>query len=155
VKRPSSATAIALVALFFSLVGVGLAASKYVITSASQIAPSVRAQLGGASLSGPRVTAAQLADQRSFELYEAKQAQTETTQCFADHTPDAKCVVPRIAPIGSAPVSCGSGGCFEGDGTNAPVDDVTAGESCTTKAGAAGMWEATNKDASEFACVAS
>jgi hypothetical protein len=155
VRRPAPATAIALVALFFSLVGVGLAASKYVITSTSQIAPNVRAQLSEAIPSGPRITPAQLADQRSFELYEAKQAQTETAQCFADHVPDAKCVVPRIAPIGSAPVSCGSGGCFEGDGTNVPVDDVTPGESCTTKAGFAGTWQATNKNASAFACFAS
>ncbi len=141
--------------MFFSLVGVGLAASKYVITSTSQIAPSVRAQLREANPSGPRVTPAQLADQRSFELYEAKQAQAQTAQCFANHVPDAKCTVLRIAPIGSAPVSCGSGGCFESDGTNAPVYDVTPGESCTTKAGVAGTWQSTNKYSSAFACLAS
>jgi hypothetical protein len=100
-----------------------------------------------------RVTPAQLADQRSFELYEAKQAQT--AQCFANHVPDAKCTVLRIAPIGAAPVSCGSGGCFESDGTNAPVYDVTPGESCTTKAGFAGTWQSTNKYGSAFACLAS
>ena len=111
-KRPSALLAISLVALFFSLVGVGLAAKRNAITSTSQIAPSVPAQLREANPSGPRVTPAQLADQRSFELYEAKQAQAQTAQCFANHVPDAKCTVLRIAPaIGSAPVSCGSGGC--------------------------------------------
>ena len=46
-KRLSPATAISLVALFFSLGGVGLAASKYVITSTSQIKPGVLKSLHG------------------------------------------------------------------------------------------------------------
>jgi hypothetical protein len=54
-KRPSPATAIALVALFFSLGGVGLAASHYLITSTSQIKPSVLKDLRGAQgLAGPQ-----------------------------------------------------------------------------------------------------
>ncbi len=48
-KRPAPATGIALAALFFSLGGVGLAAERYVITSTSQIKPSVVKQLRGAS----------------------------------------------------------------------------------------------------------
>jgi hypothetical protein len=47
-KRISPATAISLVALFFSLTGAGLAASHYLITAASQIKPSVREALQGA-----------------------------------------------------------------------------------------------------------
>ena len=46
-KRPSAPLAISLIALFFSLGGVGLAASRYVITSTSQIKPSVIADLRG------------------------------------------------------------------------------------------------------------
>jgi len=49
VKRPSPATAISIVALFFSLGGVSLAASKYLITSTSQIKPSVLTKLRGAN----------------------------------------------------------------------------------------------------------
>jgi hypothetical protein len=49
VKRPSPATAISIVALFFSLGGVSLAASKYLITSTSQIKPSVLKKLHGAN----------------------------------------------------------------------------------------------------------
>lgn len=53
-KRPTPATAISLVALFFSLGGVGLAAERYVITSASQIKPSVLKYLrGGRGPVGP------------------------------------------------------------------------------------------------------
>jgi hypothetical protein len=51
-KRPSPATIIASVALFFSLAGTGLAASKYLITSTKQIKPSVLSSLRGAQ--GPR-----------------------------------------------------------------------------------------------------
>ncbi|HUA10459.1 MAG TPA: hypothetical protein VMA83_00470 [Solirubrobacteraceae bacterium] len=52
VRRPSPALVVALVALFFALVGTGLAATHYVITRVSQIKPSVRAELRGAK--GPR-----------------------------------------------------------------------------------------------------
>lgn len=48
-KRISPATAISLVALFFSLGGAGMAASRYLITSVSQIKPGVRAALRGAA----------------------------------------------------------------------------------------------------------
>lgn len=41
-KRPSPAVVISCVALFFSLAGAGLAASRYLITSANQIKPSAR-----------------------------------------------------------------------------------------------------------------
>jgi hypothetical protein len=44
--------AVAWLALFFSLAGTGLAASRYIITSTSQIKPSVRRALRGAE--GPR-----------------------------------------------------------------------------------------------------
>lgn len=47
-KRVSPATGIALVALFFSLGGAGLAAERYVVTSTSQIKPSVLKELHGA-----------------------------------------------------------------------------------------------------------
>jgi Collagen triple helix repeat (20 copies) len=47
VKRPNPATAIALIALFFSLGGVSLAAARYVITSTAQIKPSVLKELRG------------------------------------------------------------------------------------------------------------
>ena len=50
--RPSPATTIASIALFFSLAGTGLAASKYLITSTKQIKPSVLKSLKGAE--GPR-----------------------------------------------------------------------------------------------------
>ena len=46
-KRPSAPLAISLVALFFSLAGVGLAASPYVITSTHQIKPNVLRALRG------------------------------------------------------------------------------------------------------------
>lgn len=46
-RKPSPAVAISLAALFFSLSGAGFAASRYVITSKSQIAPKVRHTLKG------------------------------------------------------------------------------------------------------------
>jgi hypothetical protein len=49
VKRPSPATAIATVALFFSLGGVSLAVGHYLITSTKQIKPSVLAQIESAT----------------------------------------------------------------------------------------------------------
>jgi hypothetical protein len=51
-RRPSPATIIASIALFFSLAGTGLAASKYLITSTKQIKPSVLSSLHGSK--GPR-----------------------------------------------------------------------------------------------------
>jgi hypothetical protein len=51
-RRISPATVIASVALFFSLAGTGIAASHFLITSTSQIKPSVRAALTGAR--GPK-----------------------------------------------------------------------------------------------------
>jgi hypothetical protein len=47
-RRPSPTTIIACLALFFSLAGTGIAASRYIITSTSQIKPSVRRALHGA-----------------------------------------------------------------------------------------------------------
>jgi hypothetical protein len=55
-RKISPATGIATVALFFSLAGSGFAASHYLITSTSQIKPSVLSKLKGAGqseLSGP------------------------------------------------------------------------------------------------------
>lgn len=59
-NRVSPSTAISVLALFFSLGGTGLAASRYLITSPRQIAPSVRHALRGnrgpagpAGLQGP------------------------------------------------------------------------------------------------------
>jgi hypothetical protein len=46
-RRPSATTAIACLALFFALAGTGLAASRYLITSTSQIKPSVLKDLRG------------------------------------------------------------------------------------------------------------
>lgn len=46
-RKPSPTTVIACAALFFSLTGAGLAASRYLITSVSQIKPSVRHALRG------------------------------------------------------------------------------------------------------------
>ena len=46
-KRISPATALASVALFFSMTGAGLAAHRYIITSIWQIKPSVRHALRG------------------------------------------------------------------------------------------------------------
>lgn len=46
-KRPTPATAISIVALFFSLGGVSLAASKYLITNTHQIKPNVLRYLHG------------------------------------------------------------------------------------------------------------
>jgi len=51
-RRPSPATTIACIALFFSLAGTGLAAGKYLLTSTKQIKPSVLNSLKGKQ--GPR-----------------------------------------------------------------------------------------------------
>jgi hypothetical protein len=57
-KRLSPATAIACVALFFSMTGAGFAADHYLITSTSQIKPSVLSKLKGkAGPAGPAGTA--------------------------------------------------------------------------------------------------
>ena len=48
-KRPSAPLVISLVALFFSLTGAGLAASGYLITSTSQVKPSVLAKIESAA----------------------------------------------------------------------------------------------------------
>lgn len=60
-RKPTPALAVSLVALFFSLTGAGIAASHYLITSVSQIKPSVRAALRGKvgpqGLAGPQGTA--------------------------------------------------------------------------------------------------
>jgi hypothetical protein len=47
-RRPSLPTVLGLLALFFSLGGTAIAAKHYIITSTSQIKPSVLAQLHGA-----------------------------------------------------------------------------------------------------------
>ncbi|MFI4977498.1 MAG: hypothetical protein ACHQC8_02290 [Solirubrobacterales bacterium] len=53
-RRPSPATAISLLALFFALGGTAIAAKHYLITSTSQIKPSVLKQLHGkAGETGP------------------------------------------------------------------------------------------------------
>jgi hypothetical protein len=51
-KRPTPAMFIALVALFFSIGGAGLAASRYLITSTHQIAPAVLKHLEKPGLRG-------------------------------------------------------------------------------------------------------
>ncbi len=51
-RKPSSALVVACASLFFSLTGAGIAATHYLITSPSQIKPSVRASLRGDA--GPR-----------------------------------------------------------------------------------------------------
>lgn len=51
-RRINPTTVIACAALFFSLAGNGIAAQHYLITSLSQIKPSVRAELRGAQ--GPQ-----------------------------------------------------------------------------------------------------
>jgi hypothetical protein len=60
-RRPSPSTLIALVALFFALGGSAVAASRYLITSTSQIKPSVLKTIRGAPgrllvVRGPLVT---------------------------------------------------------------------------------------------------
>lgn len=55
-RRPSTATVIALVALFVALGGTSIAASRYVITSTSQIKPSVRKALRGPTPASPSLT---------------------------------------------------------------------------------------------------
>lgn len=56
-RRVSPTTAIACLALFFSLVGTGMAAQHYLISSLSQIAPKVRHELRGPrGHTGPRGT---------------------------------------------------------------------------------------------------
>ena len=57
VRKPSATTVIACLALFFALAGTTLAASKYLITSTSQIKPSVinalRGRQGRGGATGP------------------------------------------------------------------------------------------------------
>jgi hypothetical protein len=135
-RRPGPALSVASVALFFSLTGTGFAVGR--LTEAS----------------GDRqVTPAQLAEQREIERIFHSEWQTTIKQCSAKNVPDAQCNnFDRLAPIGSSTVSCGSGGCFEGDGTDAPVDEVTPGESCTTADDRAGVWEAIDNPPTTYAC---
>jgi hypothetical protein len=61
-RKPSPSTLIACLALFVALGGTAIAASRYVITSASQIKPSVLSALGATTptgevqISGPQVS---------------------------------------------------------------------------------------------------
>jgi hypothetical protein len=67
-RRPSPTTIIACLALFFSLAGTGIAASHYIITSTSQIKPSVRRALRGAEgARGPAGAAASEANLQGLE----------------------------------------------------------------------------------------
>jgi hypothetical protein len=52
VRKPSPATIIASIALFFSLAGTGIAATHYLITSTKQIKPSVLKSLKGSGSRG-------------------------------------------------------------------------------------------------------
>jgi hypothetical protein len=54
VRKPSPATIIASIALFFSLAGTGIAATHYLITSTSQIKPSVLKSLKSTGPRGPQ-----------------------------------------------------------------------------------------------------
>jgi hypothetical protein len=53
-KRPSLPTVLSATALFFSLAGAGLAADRYIITSTSQIKPSVLRNLESRGSAGPK-----------------------------------------------------------------------------------------------------
>jgi hypothetical protein len=54
-RKPSPAMVVALLALFISLCGTGIAATHYLITSVNQIAPKVRTELrGAAGKTGPQ-----------------------------------------------------------------------------------------------------
>jgi hypothetical protein len=134
-SRPSPTITIASVALFFSLTGAAFAVGRVTAASADR-----------------QVTSAQLAEQRQVERSEHAAWVTTEQQCSAKHIPDGECNTDQIAPIGSGIVTCGSGGCFEQDGTDAPVDEVSPGESCTTGDGRAGVWEAINNTTYQFAC---
>jgi hypothetical protein len=54
IRRPSASSVIALLALFFALGGSAIAAKHYIITSTSQIKPSVIKHLQGLEFEGPK-----------------------------------------------------------------------------------------------------
>jgi len=88
-RRPSPTTIIACLALFFSLAGTGIAASRYIITSTSQIKPSVRRALHGAE--GARGPAGAAASEANLQALESR-----VTQFGAEITHRAEANLARL-----------------------------------------------------------
>jgi hypothetical protein len=128
-RKPSPAVAIASVALFFSLAGTGLAASRYLITSTSQIKPSVLKTLEGKQ--GPAGAPGANGAPGAVGATGAAGAPGAAGASFT--TAD---VVEVIGPpidvdpsggIGSSYAQCPSGDVVLGGGYSGPLFDTTLG----------------------------
>lgn len=131
-KHISPATAISLVALFFSLSGAGMAATGYRVSSIFQISPKVRHQLRGAS--GARGPAGQPGPQGPIGTTGPQGPQgapglidwTQTYQKTASASVDTANPVASIAARCDAGDHALTGGIVQADNVNIENDDISA-----------------------------
>jgi hypothetical protein len=135
-RRPSATTTIACLALFFALAGTGLAAGKYLITSTSQIKPSVlkdlRGNRGPAGAPGAAGAAGAVGPQGTISTGNLTVVDGPATSISPDTT-------------GTSVAVCPSGDTALSGGWAGPLDDTTV---TANEADGTGEWEVVASNAS-------